>query len=134
MILLGMGKAFGIKGLRGREIFLGFVTVILGTLRPSSARSRRLPSSEAASGTRLFFRQALFETCAYSLVRENRASVDLRQALFHFPDEPVVVINKRFDGGAGQGLDLNAALSGKASELGFHVRRQVDFHTLSLAE
>jgi hypothetical protein len=58
----------------------------------------RLPqSSEAASRARLFFGQSLLETGADRFVRERVAALDLRQTLFDFSDEPLVLIDQAFN-------------------------------------
>lgn len=67
-------------------------------------------------------------------MRENFAPVDLRQAVFNFPNEPIVIVNEGFNGSARQRLRIRTPLAGKARELCFHFRRQIHFHAVSLAD
>ena len=82
-----------------------------------------LPSTEAALRARLFFSQALLKTYANGFMGERFSSVDLREALFDFPDEPVIIIDKRLNCGTRQSLRVYAPLVSKARELRFDFRR-----------
>ena len=71
----------------------------------------------------MFFRQLFFKSCANTLMRDHLTPLDLPQAFFHFPYEPVVEIDELHDHGTRKGVRICATLVSEASELAFHIGR-----------
>jgi hypothetical protein len=66
------------------------------------------------SSAGLFCGEKFFEVRPHLLVGQDLAVIDLRQAFFHFPNEPLVVIDEVLDGLTCQDFGVTSALSGKA--------------------
>ena len=63
---------------------------------------------------------------------QQLAPADLRQSLFYFIDEPLVVVYEALYGFACQPFGVTSAFSGNARELGLHIGAEGYFHTASL--
>ena len=71
----------------------------------------------------MFFCQLFLKSCFNTLMRDHLTPLDLPQAFFHFPYEPVVEIDELHDRGTRKGVRVYATLVSEARELGFHIER-----------
>ncbi len=70
----------------------------------------------------------LLEACADLLMGEKFAAVGGRQTLFHFADEPLIVIHKALDGFPCEQFGIAATVGGNSAELALHIRVKVNVH------
>ena len=91
---------------------------------------QRRGSTEAESSLLLF--QKLFQTDANFFVIEHFTALDLRESFFDLADKPLVVAQQAFDCFANKGLRISALLFRYALQLSLKLRRQIDFHMVSL--
>src|SRR6266853_3905582 len=102
----------------------------IDSLRFLQGRLQRRGSTEAESTLLLF--QKLFQADANIFMVENFTALDLRESFFDLADEPLVVPQQAFDRFANKGLRVSALLFRYALQLSLKLRREIDFHMVSL--